>query len=164
MKTNKFKSIKLLRVYFWIIIFLMIPFSNGCAVFQYQLRPPIFRPSTIETIQVTAYCACGKCCGWERNWRGQKVYSYGPHKGEPKIVGLTASGTWAKKGTIAADTNIFPLGTIMYIKGYGYGVVKIVVQPLWGIISIYSLKITPKPLIGETGIWKSKSGYQKNNI
>ena len=124
MKTNKFKSIKLLKVYFWIIIFLMIPFSNGCAVFQYQLRPPIFRPSTIETIQVTAYCACGECCGWERNWRGQKVYSYGPHKGEPKIVGLTASGTWAKKGTIAADTNIFPLGTIMYIKGYGYGIVE----------------------------------------
>lgn len=106
------------------IILLMIPFTNSCSVFQYQLRPPVFRPYKVHTLQVTAYCACEKCCGWERNWKGQKVYAYGPHKGERKVVGLTASGTSARKGTIAADTDLYPMGTIMYIEGYGYGVVE----------------------------------------
>ena len=124
MNTNNSKRIKLLKIYLWIIMILIIPFTNGCSVFQYQLRPPVFRSYQTEKLQVTAYCACGKCCGWERNWLGQKVYSYGPHKGEHKIVGLTADGSWAEKGTIAADTKIFPMGTIMYIEGYGYGVVK----------------------------------------
>jgi 3D (Asp-Asp-Asp) domain-containing protein len=37
---------------------------------------------------------------------------------------VTASGTKARKGTIAADTRKFPFGTIMYIEGYGYGRVE----------------------------------------
>ncbi len=123
MNTNNEKRIKHLKIYLWLIIVLLIPFTSGC-VFQYQLRPPVFRSYERESLQVTAYCACGECCGWERNRLGQKVYSYGPHKGERKIIGLTADGTWAKEGTIAADTDLFPMGTIMYIEGYGYGVVE----------------------------------------
>lgn len=113
-----------MKVYLAVIILLMIPFTNACSVFQYQLRPPVFRPFTYDKLQVTAYCACGECCGWERNWKGQKVYSYGPQKGEKKVIGLTADGTKARKGTIAADTDLYPMGTIMYIEGYGYGVVE----------------------------------------
>jgi 3D (Asp-Asp-Asp) domain-containing protein len=40
--------------------------------------------------------------------------------------GVTYSGVKVRKGkfsTIAADPSVFPLGTIMYIPGYGYGVV-----------------------------------------
>jgi len=121
--TNK-KRVKALKIYLLLIIILMIPFTNACSVFQYQLRPPVFRTNTVETLQVTAYCACGECCGWERNWKGQKVYSYGPHEGERKIIGKTASGNMARMGTIAADTDLYPMGTIMYIEGYGYGIVE----------------------------------------
>jgi 3D (Asp-Asp-Asp) domain-containing protein len=39
-------------------------------------------------------------------------------------VGITASGQPARHGSIAADTSIFPFGTIMYVPGYGYGVVE----------------------------------------
>jgi 3D (Asp-Asp-Asp) domain-containing protein len=52
------------------------------------------------------------------------VYSYGPAKGKPKQVGVTASGTRARPGTIAADTSVFPFGTILYVEGYGYGRVE----------------------------------------
>jgi 3D (Asp-Asp-Asp) domain-containing protein len=52
------------------------------------------------------------------------VFSSGPLKGKPKKVGITASGTRARKGTIAADTRKYPFGTIMYIEGYGYGRVE----------------------------------------
>jgi 3D (Asp-Asp-Asp) domain-containing protein len=48
----------------------------------------------------------------------------GPNKGRRKKVGITSSGTKAKKGTIAADTRYYPYGTVMKIPGYGKGVVE----------------------------------------
>ena len=73
---------------------------------------------------VTGYCDCGKCCNWRRTWYGKPVVASGPRKGERKHVGITASGTRADWGTIAADTSRYPFGTIMYIEGYGYGKVE----------------------------------------
>jgi len=93
---------------------------GGCARF----RPPTgVKPQTV-TLLTTGYCKCGKCCGWKRNWLLRPVYSYGPMKGKPKKIGQTASGTQAGRGTIAADTRIYPFGTVMYIEGYGYGRVE----------------------------------------
>ncbi len=88
------------------------------------VRPPRRDPDRVVLMEVTAYCPCGICCGWERNWRFQPVYNYGPNKGHRKIVGQTASGTQARPGTIAADTSLYPFGTIMYVPGYGYGQVE----------------------------------------
>jgi 3D (Asp-Asp-Asp) domain-containing protein len=76
------------------------------------------------TLEATGYCKCGECCGWRRNLLLQPVYAYGPMEGEKKKIGITASGTKAKVGTIAADTNVFPFGTRMRIPGYGDGVVE----------------------------------------
>ena len=45
-------------------------------------------------------------------------------KGKSKKVGITASGTKAKSGTIAADTRFYPFGTVMNIPGYGTGRVE----------------------------------------
>ena len=45
-------------------------------------------------------------------------------KGKPKKVGVTASGTVAAKGTIAADPAVYPFGTKIEIPGYGSGVVQ----------------------------------------
>jgi 3D (Asp-Asp-Asp) domain-containing protein len=73
---------------------------------------------------VTAYCKCGKCCNWRRNWYGKPVIASGKHEGDRKKVGITASGTRARIGTIAADTSRYPFGTIMYVPGYGYGRVE----------------------------------------
>lgn len=51
--------------------------------------------------ELTAYCACKKCCG--------------------KSDGITASGYKVKEGTtIAVDTKVIPLGTTVYIEGIGY--------------------------------------------
>lgn len=92
----------------------------GCSRF----RPPSGVKPQVVTLQTTGYCKCGKCCGWRRNWLFRPVYSYGSLKGKPKKVGQTASGVQAKRGTIAADTRIYPFGTVMYIEGYGYGKVE----------------------------------------
>ena len=49
------------------------------------------------------------------------VYSSGRSKGKTKKVGITANGSKARYGTIAADTSRYPFGTVMDIEGYGYG-------------------------------------------
>ncbi|MCK5707601.1 MAG: 3D domain-containing protein [Candidatus Aureabacteria bacterium] len=72
-------------------------------------------------MRVTAYCSCGKCCNWKRKWFIWPVVASGANKGNKKSVGISADGTKAKKGTIAADTRYYPFGTIMYIPGYGWG-------------------------------------------
>lgn len=53
------------------------------------------------------------------------VESTGKSEGHPQY-GITYSGARVVRdsySTIAADLNLFPLGTILYVPGYGYGVV-----------------------------------------
>jgi len=85
---------------------------------------PARKPSGRAQMLVTAYCPCGKCCGWKRNWYGRPVHAYGPNKGRPKKVGVCADGSKARKGTIAADTRYYPIGTRLYVPGYGCGTVR----------------------------------------
>lgn len=43
-----------------------------------------------------------------------------------RLYGITRSGVKVRRGevsTIAADTKVMPIGTIVYVPGYGYGVV-----------------------------------------
>ena len=72
---------------------------------------PSRRADLERTMEVTAYCSCGKCTNWTRNWRGQPVVASGPNKGRPKKVGVTASGEKARPGTIAASSR-YPFGTV----------------------------------------------------
>lgn len=41
-----------------------------------------------------------------------------------KAYGITASGTKAKVGTVAVDPNVIPLGTRLYVDGYGFCVAE----------------------------------------
>lgn len=75
-------------------------------------------------IEVTGYCNCGECCGWERDKDGKPVYNYGWMKGKPKKIGLTSTGKKAGRGTVAADPKVFRMGTKLEIPGYGIGVVE----------------------------------------
>lgn len=95
---------------------------SGCATGPVYRLPP--GPPDVVNMETTGYCKCGKCCGWKRNWKLQPIVAYGPTKGQPKKVGITAAGTVADWGTIAADTRYYPFGTIMYIPDYGWGRVE----------------------------------------
>lgn len=98
--------------------------SAGCS--SARLTPPDGVQPVILTLKTTGYCNCGKCCSWKRSWfgLGSPVISAGPNTGKPKIVGQTASGVQAQAGTIAADTGVLPMNTLLYIPGYGYGRVE----------------------------------------
>lgn len=52
-------------------------------------------------VMSTAYCPCVKCCG-------------------PAAAGITHMGVPAKKGVIAVDPRVIPLGTRVYVDGYGF--------------------------------------------
>jgi 3D (Asp-Asp-Asp) domain-containing protein len=77
-------------------------------------------------MEVTGYCECGICCNWKRSWwrLGMPVVASGPQKGQRKDVGITAAGTKAQVGTVAADTRYYPMGTIVWVPDYGWGRVE----------------------------------------
>ncbi len=92
---------------------------QGC----YPLKT-ISMKKELVNMEVTAYCACKQCCEWKRKWGCcffPPVHSTGPAKGKRKKVGITADGSKARKGTIAADARQYPFGTIMHVPGYGWG-------------------------------------------
>jgi 3D (Asp-Asp-Asp) domain-containing protein len=110
-----------------LLLFVVLFGGTGCFVRDVRwtpVRPPGHAAGRTYALETTGYCPCGDCCGWERNWLFQPVSSSGLNKGKRKPVGMTASGVRAKKGTIAADTSLFPFGTVMYVPGYGYGRVE----------------------------------------
>ena len=93
------------------------------------VTPTVFPPTTEKEkgdVLVTGYCNCGDCCGWRFSWFGfgQPVYTYGSMKGQRKEIGVTARGTQAHHGTVAADPKVYPFGTRLLIPGYGTGVVE----------------------------------------
>lgn len=91
-------------------------------------------PAAPTLVLVTGYCNCGKCCGWKRNWFGfgEPVYDCGAMRGKPKRIGITATGSRAKRGTIAADPKVYPFGSHLHVPGYGVGTVEDVVGSIKG--------------------------------
>ena len=114
------RAVDVLGVWRWLYrgcalgVALLLLCSAGCA--RYVDRKMI----------VTAYSSDQISTNWRRGrilfWRA--YVASGPNKGKRKYVGITASGTKARKGTIAADTRYYPYGTVMKVPGYGKGVVE----------------------------------------
>lgn len=88
------------------------------------IMPALRRPDAVIPVKTTGYCACGKCCGWRFTWYGKPVVASGPNAGDFKGVGKTASGAFARPGTVAVDPDVFPMGTKFYIPGYGWGIAR----------------------------------------
>ena len=96
---------------------------GGCTVFFLDEGDDLTYGRVVR-IETTAYCPCGICCSWKLDKLGRPVISAGRDRGKPKAVGITASGKRAHPGTSAADTRYYPVGTVIYVPGYGYGVVE----------------------------------------
>lgn len=96
---------------------------EGRFYFPKHIRPPQGVQPMVVNMKTTSYCHCRRCCSYK--WLLVVPYQKtGPFTFSIKEVGRTSSGVMARPGTIAADTTIYPYGTIMYIPGYGYGRVE----------------------------------------
>lgn len=58
------------------------------------------RPETVLTMTATGYCSCSICCGRSAD-------------------GITATGMKAQPGVAAVDPGVIPLGSRLFIEGYG---------------------------------------------
>ena len=70
-----------------------------------EAAAPAASEPALQRVVVTGYCSCPLCCGSNAN-------------------GVTASGTKAQLGTVAADPSVVPFGTQLNVPGYGDGVVE----------------------------------------
>ncbi len=115
-KIRKWKVIIFVLVLFWLA-------HEGRFYFPKHIRPPDgIKPVEVE-MKATAYCHCRRCCSY-------KWFLFVPYQKRGffnyrlKHIGISSSGAMVRPGSIAADTTIYPYGTIMHIPGYGYGRVE----------------------------------------
>lgn len=81
-----------------------------------RMKETLFEQRDIKQLDSVEVIATGYTAGKE---------STGKSPGHPEY-GITYSGVKVRKddfSTIAADPRVFPMGTIMYVPGYGFGVV-----------------------------------------
>ncbi|WP_334076968.1 3D domain-containing protein [Paenibacillus sanfengchensis] len=95
-----------------------LPHSRGSLFVQKQSTKQDEPKAARKTAKTVKVMATGYTAGYE---------STGKHPSHPQY-GITYSGVKVRRdkdtvSTIAADLKVFPLGTILYIPGYGYGVV-----------------------------------------
>jgi 3D (Asp-Asp-Asp) domain-containing protein len=93
-------------------------FNNNPRNTTQDLSVPVSAPSQEQVIRTVKVVATGYTAGYE---------STGKKPSHPQY-GITYSGVKVQRNknkvsTIAADPKVFPLGSILYIPGYGYGVV-----------------------------------------
>lgn len=77
---------------------------------------PVFHYESLKELETVEVTATGYYAGFESTGKTPKDPAYG----------ITYSGVKVRRGlfsTIAADRKVFPIGTILHIPGYGYGVV-----------------------------------------
>nr|WP_312027107.1 3D domain-containing protein [Paenibacillus illinoisensis] len=79
---------------------------------------PVMAPRSEQVLGTQKVTATGYTAGVESTGKGPKHPQYG----------ITYSGVKVRRdketvSTIAADPKLFPLGSILYIPGYGYGIV-----------------------------------------
>ncbi|WP_323374344.1 3D domain-containing protein [Paenibacillus sp. JNUCC31] len=79
---------------------------------------PVLAPRTEQVLDTHKVTATGYTAGVESTGKGPKHPQYG----------ITYSGVKVRRdketvSTIAADPKLFPMGSILYIPGYGYGIV-----------------------------------------
>jgi len=87
--------------------------QSGTAAADESTAQAAWKPKPVETVQVTA---TGYTAGVESTGKRPGEHGYG----------ITYSGVKVRRdhvSTIAADLTLFPIGTLMYIPDYGYGVV-----------------------------------------
>ena len=95
-------------VLYWFIL-------EGRFYFPKFPRPPKGGQAVEVEMKTTSYCHCRKCCSY-RWFLFIPFQKTGMFSFRLKQIGKTSSGKTARPGTLAADTSLYPYGTVMYIR------------------------------------------------
>ncbi|WP_305753145.1 3D domain-containing protein [Paenibacillus zeirhizosphaerae] len=115
------------RIFLWLMICAVLLPTGPDLVFSALTVPDpsgnnesvsVLAPRDEQILTTMTVMATGYTAGYESTGKGPKHPLYG----------ITYSGVKVQRdknslSTIAADPKIFPLGSILYIPGYGYGIV-----------------------------------------
>ena len=110
------KSVLIIIAAYWLA-------ADGRYFMPKWIRPPKGAEPIEVMMKTTSYCHCEKCCSY-------KWFSFVPYQKRGRFdfrlkhIGITSSGATVRQGSIAADTSIYPYGTVMHIPGYGYARVE----------------------------------------
>ncbi|WP_314585602.1 3D domain-containing protein [Paenibacillus terrigena] len=109
--------------YGWMIVIvfamsLLFPTSSFQALAQEKPAKEVIAPEPKDILETLSVVATGYTAG---------VESTGKRPGHPQY-GVTYSGVKVRRdkhkiSTIAADPRVLPIGTVLFIPGYGYGIV-----------------------------------------
>lgn len=94
-------------------------FDDGVKVSEEVLEEKIIKPATSQIVKVGARDTIDTSRGAMRFSRAayMEATAYLPSDGNG--AGITATGIAARHGIVAVDPNVIPLGTRLYIPGYG---------------------------------------------
>ena len=120
------------------------PAAASVSVGPLELEP-------LGAFRITGYCPCETCCGeWAKNR---------PILGDREIV-LTSCGAIAREGiTVSADPDVIPLGSKLYIEGYGVRVTQDTGSAVKGrVIDLYFDRHEDAMINGVGAVWLISEG------
>ena len=102
-----------------------VTYENGAEVGRVLLSETVVQPDNRIIAQGTAAVAAAVAAPSGDPQCGQTMRVWATwYTAASAGGGSTATGTTVRKGTVAVDPRVIPLGTRMYIPGYGYGVAE----------------------------------------
>jgi 3D (Asp-Asp-Asp) domain-containing protein len=95
-----------------------VRFADGQLVQRTRIDRRILRPSRPRIVHLGHSYIPSRAALARRPSMIVEATAYAPFYG-PGVGGITATGMRAQRGVIAVDPRVIPLGTIVYVEGYG---------------------------------------------
>jgi uncharacterized protein YabE (DUF348 family) len=98
-----------------------LTYEDGRLVRRERVRTQLLRPARPQVVRVTRVRVPSRGELARRPSLVVVATAYAPHHGRG-VDGVTATGVPARKGVVAVDPKVIPLGSVLYVEGYGVAV------------------------------------------
>lgn len=98
-----------------------VVYADGRPVSKQRVARRVLRPTEPRVVQVHRPYVPSRGELARRPSLVVVATAYAPHHG-PGVDGVTATGVPARRGVVAVDPRVIPLGSVVYVEGYGVAV------------------------------------------
>lgn len=95
-----------------------LTYEDGQLVRREKIRTTVLRPARPHVVRVTRVRVPSRGELRSRPSLVVVATAYAPHHGRG-VDGVTATGLPARRGVVAVDPRVIPLGSVLYVEGYG---------------------------------------------